>query len=84
MRETRLSDSEGGGAELNRSSLPLSLCATRLRTALGADPQSCPRITSAFGQHELFGTFSAEPGEADKVGQCWGMVCVSSAMQSMR
>jgi hypothetical protein len=30
MREIRLSGSEGGGTELNRSSLPLSLCATRV------------------------------------------------------
>jgi hypothetical protein len=31
MRENRLSGSEGGGAELNRLSLPLSKCYGRVR-----------------------------------------------------
>ena len=38
MREIRLHGSEGGGTELNRSFLPLSVfdqCASRLQTALG-------------------------------------------------
>ncbi len=64
MREIRPSGSEGGGAEFNRPSLPLSLVAAMLFRLYYQEKQSAANVTGYFEefawepQHDLIGSQS--------------------------